>query len=428
MKVNPIYYLLFVAPVAVAETGKDYFTADISVSSQLTDNAQKQFVESIRVDERQDLYQFAFSGAYSNEWIVANTHYSLAEQRFSENSQPAYTSLVGGFDLDVGANSQPAHLKVSHSSENLLNAPDALDFTNNRDERSILTTEPSLRWRMTAADTFVIGARVSEINYKEHSEKDSSLRGVQIVWQREISKIDSVKLAAMSSRTSFDIDSTLDYRLDTLLATYSAKLSHLEYDISVGANSVFQEAQSLDFTRPSMDIDFKYTAGSNTFNINVNRHISDSSSGSGQPLGFESAGSSASGVGLDLIDVTSASVSWSTDIFCDSCMLNLSSAKNKENYEVLIEDSVENVVNMSFSYRLVRSGTVILSFWQRERSFDSSSIREDISNKNIEVRYRHTFSNKVSLDAFAKKYQRDSANKFSSYDENVTGIRLAYSF
>lgn len=429
MKVNKLYYLLFIAPVAVADTNGDSLKFDASVTTQFTDNAKKQSLDSGKVDERQDIYQVGAAGNYNNEWVAAKAAYSLSRQQFIEESQPNYTSLVGDLALDLGASYQPAHLRILHSSESLLNSPDAIDISTNRDERSILTVQPSFRWRVSDADRLEVSARKTDVSYDKTKEKDSNVNSAQLSWMREISKVDSLSLTATSSKTSFDVDPLLDYKLESLLVGYSAALKHLQYSISVGANRVIQTAEDVESTRPNFDASFKYSDGYSSWSLNAGRRISDSSMGTGRWSGDEpSGGASTIGVGIDVIDLTSVAIAWSTNVICERCVLDLSLERSKEDYEVLLEDSTTRTIGASFSYRVDRRGVITFSFSDQKRDFESTSLRNELSNKSYEIKYNYSFANNISLGAFGKKYQRDSINKFSAYDENIVGIQLAYSF
>lgn len=428
MKVRKLFSLIFIVPPVYAAPGLNAFNVDLSASTLRTDNANKhgEQISSSNLAEQQNLYEVGVRGKYSSDLVMLAAGYVLSDQQYTEDSQPSYTSLVGSLQLDIGNNYQPLHLNITHNNESLLNAPDAIDISTNREERSTLSVMPSLRWHASEADTVEASVRFIDVAYDKQEKKDSSQVAGQLAWLREINKISSLKLALISNEVSFDISPLYDYKLESAVASFSTKLRHLSYSASAGANRVVQKSKNLEFTRPNYQFSVNYENAFNEFGLDLSRRVSDSSSGNGAMFGGTPTTTSESGI--DIIDITETSLHWSTDWICERCTIGFSAGRSKENYQALDEDAIVDTLGANASYKLGRNGTLSMSYRSNERNFDLSSARKSFSDENYEVAYSHRFINKLSMNTFIRKYIRDSVSSLATYDENIVGIKLTYSF
>lgn len=401
------------------------FNADVSASVLQSDNGAKAEEQgALKVSELQRIYALGVNGEYTNDWVLLSAGYDLSEQQYSKNSQPDYTRLTGTLQMDLGNNDQPLHLKVTHANQSLLNAPDAIDISSNQDERSILTVEPSLRWRASDADDLSASVRTTDVSYDARSEKDSNIKAMQLVWQRDINKINSFNLSLVSSKTAFDSSPLFDYTLESAAMRYTTTLKRLTYSASAGVNKVTQSEKAITFTKPNYDFLINYKNVFNTLSFNLNRAVSDSSSGSGAMFDSVAATSNQ----IDIIDITSATLNWSTDRLCEQCLLNLYAGKNKENYQSLLEDAVIKSAGVKLSYRVVRNGTIAVVFSENKREFELGSVSNGFEYKTYEATYNYLFMSKLGVNTFVRKLVRTSAFGTERYNENIAGLTLTYSF
>jgi hypothetical protein len=429
MKTRKIYLLLFLAPVAYAKEQPNSLNIDLSATSQMSDNAKRQFYDFLAISERQDIYALGVNGQYNNEWSAASARYRVNRLVYTENSQPEYTTLEGNSVFDLGETYQPAHLNITHSNRSLLSAPDALDISSNRDERSILTVEPSLRWRLTEADLLQASINSSNVTYRKLTQKNSDSAGAQFLWLHEITKVDSLKLQATSTKVKFKTNSALDYQFESVSALYSVNLSHFKYDISVGGNRSIQDQQNQNFSRPSYNITASYFNAYNSLKLNLSQSISNSSMGNGNGSTFIESNLDASSAGLDLINLKTSGVAWDTSAICERCTFSLAAEVSTEEYQILPEDTELRKIKSSFTYRVGRNGIIDLSFVDTNRKFPTSLNKSrDFDTKSYALSYGHTFLHKISVKVFATKYKNESVSLYNSYNENITGLTLNYSF
>jgi hypothetical protein len=411
---------------AGAEPALHKFNAHLSATAMQSDNGAKAQVQNsaAKMSEQQAIYELGVDGGYSNDWALLSAGYDLSQQAYSENSQPDYTRLVGNLQLDLGNNYYPLQLKIAQTNESLLNSPDAVDISANRDERAIFTLQPSLRWRATAADSVSASVRATQVSYDLHTQKDSSIRALDVVWQRSISKINSLNLRLASSETEFELSPRYDYTLESAAITYSTRLRYLTYSAAVGANKVTQAAHNLAFTKPNYDLAVSYQNVFNRLSLNLNRAVSDSSSGSGSMFGSATETSN----DIDIIDVTAITLAWSSDRLCEKCQVNIYAGNSKENYQALLDDAVVKSLGANVSYRVLRNGNVAARFSANEREFEAGSASNSFNYKSYELGYNHQFLAQLATHVFVRKLQRDSALGRSKYNENIAGLTLTYSF
>lgn len=419
--------LLFLMPCfAHAAPAANGFKVDLSVTAMQSDNgakAQTQASEK-KISERQSIYELGVANTYSNDWALFNAAYDLSEQTYSENSQPDYTRLVGSLQLDLGNNYYPLHLRVAHANESLLNSPDALDLSANREERATLTVEPSLRVRLGGADSLRASVRNTDVSYDLQAQKDSRSQALELAWQRAISKVNSFNLSLTSSDTEFEYRPLFDYTLESALIRYDTRLKRLNYSIAAGANKVTQTQQNLAFTKPHYDVAASYNNVFNTLSVQINRAVSDSSAGSAAMFGSATESTRE----IDIVDVTVITLAWATTRLCEKCAVNIYAGKNKENYQALLDDAIVKSMGASLSYRILRNGSLALRVSENKREFEAGSASASFAYKNYELGYNHQFMSKLAMNVFARKLRRDSVSNVSTYNENSAGLTVTYSF
>lgn len=429
MKVYKIYFLLvFAAPAIYAKENADDLKVNISVGTQLSDNGRRHINNEQEESEWQDKYNLGVVYGYSNEWSKIVANYSASRWTYSINSQPDYTTLVGDATIDLGGSYQPAHIEFTNSRRSLLKAPDALDVSDNRDERAITKVEPSLKFRLSDADLLSASVNASDISYANSFGADSRLTGGQLAWMREISQIEHFRISANSSKAAFQSLSGFDYKFDVLSASYAVDLRNLHYRISAGENRATMNDSGEEFKRPVFDILVGYSSPSYTLDFTLNQKISNSSAGDGNSDSFAGSGLDAINSGLDLINFNTAGLLFSTTVLCDRCKFSFAADESKEEYKTLLEDSATRKLKASFSYAIGRRGTLQLSFAEYKRTFSSVEDRRNFTRTDSEVSYAHSFISGIKLKVFARRHENDSELSRNVYNENVTGLNLGYDF
>ena len=421
-----VFPLLLLMPSTSLIAATNGVTFDLAASAKYSDNATRQ--EDEKIGEMQNQYDLGVNAHYDTEWMYLTSEYNAQRQTFEKELQPNYNMLEGTTELNFGRSYDPASLLITHSRRSLLNTPDAIDSTRNRDERDIITAQPKFTWRATDADSLILSGSVSDISYRTNDSKDSTQTGGQFIWSRNITRVDQLQLSVNGSKTEFDNFPASDYEYQSIALQYSAQLSHLSYSIRAGQNRAIRDDSEDDYSNPSYTFVGTYTSGVNTFKLVASQLITDSSRGNGNRQSLSDSDNEAINVGIDLINIRELEVSWSTSALCERCLVNVNASTTESDYQSLPEDSDESSVGAGISYKLTRAASLRLDVGRHKRSFADESARGDYTADRGNISFNYAFVNDVSLKVYMQAEKRDSSGTSQNYDENIAGISLSYRF
>lgn len=408
-------------------------TLDVGISADYssTDNALRTVEESTQLKETQAIYIVDLGGSYRNEWSSLSSMYSASKETFQHDSQPSTTEVQGQTQLTLGNDYQPLSLLVSHARRAMLNAPEALDFAINRDTQEIITVSPSAKTHLSAADSLVLTGTYSDVSYKEEEQKKSEQKGVQFAWIHGISKISKVQIIAQQVNTEFEFVPEADYKLQGATAQYDVNLKRFNYSLQVGYSSASTKSSSEDFSSPTYKIESSYTSGTHIFSLALAKAITNSSMGMGGQsfsAGLGATGTPAKGVGIDLINMRTANLSWSTSAICERCNVSVIASQSTQDYKNLMEDSDEYGVGANFRYNFTRATSVTLGFNHREREFAGGGARVGFESDDSKIEFNYAVTNDLQLKLYAHQEHRTSVSDEQNYKENIVGLNLSYHF
>ncbi len=407
----------------------NHLSAEINATTEYTDNATKQELDEDKISEQQEIYNLGVNAGYANDWLMFGTAYDAYKMMFDKDSQPDYSYLEGSSSLTLGNPYQPVNLLLSHSRRSVLGTPDAVDLTTNRDQRDIVTAQPMVKWHFTDADLLLLRGYWSDVTYRENKDKKSNQSGGEVAWVRTISKVDELQLIYQQNKTSFDAFPAADYEYKSLMARYSANLNHFSYMVQVGQDSAKPESQKDTYSKPSYRIETSYDTGINTFKAIASQTISNSSVGDGNSLGLGSGGLSGNSKNIDLMTLSKLELSWLYRGVCARCTLTLGGSSGREDYKVIQEDGHNSSVTAGFSYKFVREATLGLSLSHHDKKFAANSGLSSYKSDNAKLSFGYEFHNDLSLRIYQEFEKRDGTSARSrKYDENITGLNLAYRF
>ncbi|WP_027328160.1 hypothetical protein [Marinimicrobium agarilyticum] len=424
----PAPALLLVVPLLAPSTvlAEGEWRASVGLRTEYTDNANKS--EEDPLSERQDEAELSVGGNYANRWISFEAGYEASERRFNEGSQEDRSLLRGDSELVVGQPTDPMDLVITHSRRTVLNAPDEVDLLKNNDERTILSAMPSARWRPTGADLLMVRGQFSEVDYRFRPERNSERQGASLVWQREVSEVDSLSLTGQHTEVSFDAAPLADYEYRAANLSYQVSLRQLQYQIQVGYNESSPKVGD-GLSSPSYLVDVTFGEGGNRWGFNASQFITDNSSGSGNQgdLGDFTPGDSSSGE-LDQLERTRAELRWMNQTLCARCNLTASLYWQSDDYRVENEDQDELGVRLSARYEVSQQSSLDISWQRRDRQFESAAERSDFQQDRLRARYEYQFVNGVGLNVFMARNDRQSDDNNREYDETSGGLGLSYTF
>jgi hypothetical protein len=418
--------LLLLSSTAFAETnGVDI---NISAASELSDNATRESLESEKIEERQNTYAGAVNAHFSNQWMLFASDYNVMREDYLKDSQEGYTTLEGKTKFVWGGETQPFSLQLGHMRTSLLNSPDAINLNKNRDERTILSVEPSYKLQLKNANLVLLKASVMESSYRDEDSKKAQRSGLDVAWERGITKVDRIQLVAQHSTTKFDAAPDSDYQYENISVLYAVTLNSLQYLLKVGQNRAEPESNVDSVSHPSYQVEVNYKTGNNLIRFSSEQRIDDTSFGRTNQS-IDSTSTAAKAVGLDLINIQASEISWTTKALCERCDFTLRVTKNKEEYNSLsANNNDDQSVGARLSYRFSRAATISVDGSRHERSFTHAGGLDDFDVVQSRVAFNYALLHDLKLSVFVKKEDRSSNDLLKSYDENITGLSLSYSF
>lgn len=411
--------VLVVAPLVQARD----FSARISAKSAESDNALK--TAAAPIDERQDTYQLTLSGDYDNTFLKAEVDYTGSDERFAEGSQERRRYLEGNSMLLLGALTDPADIQFKHSSTTLLGTPDAINITNNQDERESLSIIPRLKKRMSAADLVIAAVDFTQTSFEKNSLNDSERSSAQLSWLHQSSRVNQFSLQGQHTDISFDNFPSADYVYSSAIATYSTQLRKLGYSIAAGYNRS-ERSDDASYSSPTYSFSVTYNDPLNSLQLLLGQAITDSSAGSGNLSNLDPLADGDSLYKVDQIERRSASLTWIGNFICDNCALTASLNSSTDDYVVLPDEIKSQGASLGFSYSLSRRSSLEFRAARTEQKFVGDLMGKGYLLDIATASYRYEFDSGVSLRFFVEQEERDSDDNMTLYEERLMGGELAW--
>jgi hypothetical protein len=418
--------LMLLTSTAFAETnGVDI---NLSAATELTDNARRKSLASEKIEEHQNIYTGGLRAHFNNQWMLLSSSYDVMRETYDKGSQEDYTTLEGDTKLLLGNQYQPFGLQLSHMRTSLLNSADAIDLNANRDERTIISAEPAYKLQLKNANLILIKAVAMKASYRDDDTKEATRNGIDLAWERGLSKVDKLQIIAQHSLTKFDAVPTANYQYESISASYEVELNRLHYLLKVGQNRAKPEGGEATVSRPSYLVEASYESGNNTVKLSSEQRIDDSSFGKTKPIN-DNDSSAAKSAGLDLINIQTSEINWTSRALCERCELMLRAAINKEEYETLVgADNKEKGAGARLSYKFSRSAAISFDVNQFKRTFIGAADSENFDVNKARVAFDYVLINELKLRLYAEREKRESKDLLKSYEENITGLSLSYAF
>lgn len=405
------------------------FGANISLSSQVSDNPNKTADDQNNVNERQDEYALGVFGNYENSVITLEANYVASENRFEKDSQPDRSILEGDSQLRFGKESQLFDLLLVHSRRSLLNTPDDIDVLANRDERDIVAVIPTFHAPITAVDDVLVRASYSRTSYRYNELRDSEALGGSLIWQHKLSAVDVLELSAQQTEIEFEFVPTSNYTYQNVMLSYSAMLSQFKYTVAAGYN-VSKPEVGEEYSSPNFAAEVDYVSGANRFTLYAYQGITDSSTGDAnrQSVGGAIDPGDVSGTEVDQIERRSLDLRWALQAICERCELSVNLFARDDNYININEDNKEHGGGIGASYRLSNAAKLSVNFQRRDQRFDENVTGEEFTYDEIRGEYQYDFVSDLSATLYIEKLERESQNNLTDYEELIGGLTLTYNF
>lgn len=400
-----------------------------SVSSHLSNNARK--TSDNKVSERQEQVALQALLNYENSYSSTSIDYSATRYFFEKNSQDEKDIVEGGASIVLGKPTGLLGAELSHSQRALKTTPDGVDLVENIDERQILTAKPYIRARTTKVDTIVISAEQTEIQYRSDTGIDSSRTGASVNWRHSLSNIDDLSLNLNSTEIKFKDMPRNDYSFRSATVAYTARLKKLDYRAEFGVNKMLRDENNLNplrsesYSSPTYKLDVNYISAGNSFNINGQRLLTDTSIGNGNDPA-DIGNSDSSNQIFDRYELREVGVAWENSSVCLLCKLGVNVSAKNERYEVLPEDLFAYISKLYFSYSLSPTSDLNLTLTSEDNDYDEGARYEDYKQLTSYLAYTYSPQIGVDLVVFAQQQSRTGGHR--EYDEGMLGLKVSYMY
>jgi len=418
-----LYLLSLAVPSYALES-----SLNVSLGMEHTDNGEK--TERNEISDTEQRVAIDFGLSHETQQFQSTLDYNVARNRYDEETQDSNTEVDGALSFTYEAIEGALFFRLDSSTRNIVNNKAALDVADNRQNRTITTFAPEWILRTSSASELSLSVNYSDIRYEE-SEGDSNRSGASIKWSSMRSKVDVI--SAQVNYFEVDLDGTelgraeLDYDYYQTYISYAASLSKLQYTISVGYNETRRnDAENID--GGFLNSAFNYTDGASNWSLELGRELTDSSQGNNNGGSDQfSSFQNASGT-VDIYETTTTQASWSADVICAACSVDVSFSYVEDDYDTQPRDSEEISARFGVSYDYSRLTKISFDATYSEFTFSNDeAIELDYDRTLARLTVVRQMGRDFSIRAFVSSEERDSERLDASYEELVVGLTLTYS-
>ena len=343
-------------------------------------------------------------------------------RRFSEHDEAGYELALGEADLTLGTDHSRLFAELSYSGEEeLINeragrSPENLDYRGISSARIFLRTgKPHNR--------FSVFVNAANVEYDEARFLESRQNGGGMIYQRAPSQTSFVTFEASGYSLEYknNDEASFDYYL--LSTSWHQALRKLQYQISLGANSIERDEKS---TSPYFLLSADWREPTNRYSVSFRQLLTDTSQGTGRTeLGdiVEPDGGRAREV--DQYRFQEAVFAGANSSLCQRCTSNLRLSWQQEDYENLVdENNVRRSASLQFQYQ-PRRRLVLAASTQR----DEQQVEEEGRAGNFtEQRFRvaaiwSQLAKRGRLELFAQTLEREFEDN-SAFEQDLVGLRF----
>jgi len=397
---------------------------DVSLGMNYSDNGTKAGSDEVSDTEQRVGINIGLS--HETQQFQSTLDYSVAKNRYDKETQESNTEIDGALSFVYEPIEGSLFFRLDSSTRNIVNDKTALDVADNRQNRTITTFAPEWILRPSSASELSLSVNYSDISYEE-SEGDSNRSGASIKWSSLRSKVDV--LSAQVNYSEVDLGRAgLDYDSYQAYVSYTASLSKLQYSISIGYNETNRNLAE-NVGGGFLNADFNFSDGASNWRLNLGRELTDSSQGnnnggSDQFSSFQSTSGS-----VDIYELTTVRVSWSADVFCEACSIDVSFWYEEEDYETAPSDSEEISAKFGLSYDYSRLTKVSFEATYSDFTFPSDEVNEfDYDRTFVQLSVSHQMSRDFSVRASVRSEEANYSQMGADYEDFVVGLTLTYSF
>ncbi|WP_419810559.1 hypothetical protein [Bacterioplanoides sp.] len=406
--------------ILVIATQAHSLELSVNAGSQLTNNALK--TKNNRITELQDHIGLTTFHTQESSRSQLNVDYSFDYENYKKKSQES--RLIVNGSAFAYADLQPwLNAKLSHSAKEVLDSPGQPQLASNTDNRHITSASLDFLYTPNNHNNFTITPSITDIHYRDASDIDSTRKGIQAIWMRNINPITEIKLSALHQNIDYVQDEDGDF--DQLSIIIVRRLRLLNYRIEVGHNEI-RSSFGEKLASPLLELFTELNNGGHVLTAQYSHRVSDTSSGNqNNPLVSSTDGNRST---LDLYQEQQLNLSYLNSGICNRCRASLALDWLKEDYQAQSTENLqEQITSLSLDYQASPLSNIHWLIKHNDTYFPKD-INNNYQQVNILLSYIRKLRKNLTVKLDAKYESRNSKIPLNSYSESSSQATLTYYF
>lgn len=211
------------------------FTAGAEL--EWTDNAF--LTESDREDDLIETIRLGVAAEETDSLYQLRLAYQAEHQRYEQESFDAETYYNGSGSLLLTPIQDRFDWLFSVESTTTQTNSVLPDTPDNRDQRTVYRTSPSLRILSLSRDTLTLSGDASKVEFREEDESDSDRAGGSVDWQHLLSQLTSTNVVLGYEKANFEIEQ--DYAREYYTIGFTRQINGGSASLSAGQTRIKPE-------------------------------------------------------------------------------------------------------------------------------------------------------------------------------------------
>lgn len=220
-------------------------TPAMSLEKGITAGVNAEWTDNVFLtadDRRNDWRESVTFGANLSDeesFYQYGVDYNLSHDRYQRDSFDPATFYSGTAFLNLSLVPRRFEWYSAVQSETTLLESSAVNTPDNRDQRDMITTSPTLTLLALQRDTVAVSGQATKVMFRESDESDSERVGGDVSWTHAISSLLDVSLTA--SQQQVDFDAAEDYDTTNYRLGIERRINGGSIELSAGQTTITPE-------------------------------------------------------------------------------------------------------------------------------------------------------------------------------------------
>ncbi|MDM3870600.1 hypothetical protein QSV34_04475 [Porticoccus sp. W117] len=431
MKKNQITLILLPSILLATNASANRLDIELGLETAYTNNANFSF--SNKLSERQDRLTARATGKYKNTWLSSDIDYRISQLLFNKDSQDNRIELDGTANILLGAENGRFNVAINNSKRQVLGNASETPSADNQQTRDVTSILPRFNIIQNQADQLSIAGIYSAVNFDQNQSTqdsfDSTSTGVELLYSRNISRVDTISAVIQQLEVEYD-DISVEYDYQSALLRYSTDLRQLDYSIAIGYNSVDPSIGPKD-NAIQWELSAAFDNGVHQVTFLSESYLTDPSRGNQNSILQDGLDQVALGNGftaiVDQYNRTAHTLSYSTSSLCKLCNVSFTISASEEEYNVQTqEDNDELFITLGGSYQLSRSSEIGISLSRQEATYEPGSTLSSFDADIVSLHYNKELNRNLDISFLISQNERTGSTTQDSFDEKRAVLGITY--